>query len=282
VSTSHHGEAWDAQLAQAGLRRGEDGVWYSTASDRISYPADGNAACLQIEDNSFWFRHRNRCIVALAQRFHPAGTLVDIGGGNGYVAAGLLAAGVDCILVEPGADGAKAARRRGVDTVICATLSGAGLPPESLPAAGMFDVLEHIEDEQGALSGVHALLRPGGTLFITVPAYAFLTSEDDREAGHFRRYTVRGLSRALGQAGFEMRYASYMFAPLPLPVFVARTVPSLLGRRRNVVGHAAAEHRPEGMAARVMDRLLDWEFARIAAGRVVPFGTSCIAVATRR
>jgi hypothetical protein len=43
---------------------------------------------------SFWFLHRNRCIVSLVRRFAPDGRFLDIGGGNGYVARGLVAAGI--------------------------------------------------------------------------------------------------------------------------------------------------------------------------------------------
>ena len=41
--------------------------------EQLSYPEDGNARCLAIEDSSFWFRHRNRCIVAAVSRYRPAG-----------------------------------------------------------------------------------------------------------------------------------------------------------------------------------------------------------------
>ncbi len=36
-------------------------------------PAHGNAACLAVEDRSFWFRHRNRVIVEIVGRFHRRG-----------------------------------------------------------------------------------------------------------------------------------------------------------------------------------------------------------------
>jgi hypothetical protein len=37
-----------------------DGIWYSDAKAEISYPEKGNDDCMQIEDSSFWFAHRNR------------------------------------------------------------------------------------------------------------------------------------------------------------------------------------------------------------------------------
>src|SRR4051794_20651144 len=116
-----------ASLAPS-LERRDDGLWFARMQASVSYPAHGNAACLELEDGSFWFRHRNRCILSLVRGFPPDGPFLDIGGGNGYVAKGLAAAGIPCILVEPGLDGALAARARGIDPVICARLEDVGLP----------------------------------------------------------------------------------------------------------------------------------------------------------
>jgi SAM-dependent methyltransferase len=149
-----------------------------------------------VEDSSFWFRHRNRCIVSLVRRFSPDATFLDIGGGNGFVAGGLIESGIACALIEPGIDGALAAHARGIDPVICARLEAAGLRPASAAAAGMFDLIEHIKDELGALRQVNELLATGGRLFLTVPAYSFLFSADDVTAGHYCRYTLHSHRRA--------------------------------------------------------------------------------------
>ena len=75
-----------------GLELHEDGIWYSPDEQPVSYPDEGHGACIALEDGSFWFRHRNRCIVAAVKAFPPpdGGTIFDIGGGNGFVARGLL------------------------------------------------------------------------------------------------------------------------------------------------------------------------------------------------
>ena len=87
------------------LQLGKDGIWYSTDTENISYPPDGNEACFAIEDNSFWFRHRNNCIVSIENTFPPPQknnkTIFDIGGGNGFVSLGIANAGFDVVLVEP-------------------------------------------------------------------------------------------------------------------------------------------------------------------------------------
>ena len=272
----------DLVMLAAGLERRAPGIWFGRRQGEVSYPEQGNAACFAVEDRSFWFAHRNRCILSLVRRFPPDGVFLDIGGGNGYVAKGLMDAGITCILLEPGIDGALAAHARGVDPVICATLEEADLPQTSIAAAGMFDVLEHIEDDGAALRRVHALLRPGGRLFVTVPAHPVLYSAEDRGAGHFRRYAASGLARVLEASGFGVEFVSYMFSPLPPIIFLLRTLPSWFGSGgRTGPEQDAAEHSPDGMIARVVDRILISECARIAAARTLPFGGSCICVARK-
>ena len=107
----------------------------------VSYPAHGNAACLAVEDRSFWFRHRNRVIVEFVGSFHRRGMFLDVGGGNGYVAKALISAGIHCVLIEPGVDGALAARARAVEPVICARLEDVNLPSGCAASVGLFDVL---------------------------------------------------------------------------------------------------------------------------------------------
>jgi SAM-dependent methyltransferase len=271
-----------ASLAN-GIEIHDPGIWFGRRNSEVSYPADGNEACLAIEDQSFWFRHRNRCIISAVRRFPPDGVLLDIGGGNGFVSKGLVEAGFTCALIEPGINGALAAHQRGVDPVICATLEDAEFKPASFAAAGLFDVLEHIEEEIGFLRKILVVLKPGGFLFLTVPAYQSLFSTDDSAAGHFRRHTVSSLVRVLAKSGFQVEFATYMFAPLPPLVFLLRTIPSRLGLRGGADPERdLAEHTPRGWAARKIDHLLDAEFKRIEAGRTVPVGSSCLCVARKQ
>jgi hypothetical protein len=95
---------FDLSSMAPGLERRADGIWFAHRQAPVSYPEHGNAACLLVKDRSFWFRHRNRCIVGVVGRFAPQGVLLDIGGGNGYVSKGLTEAGIACPVLEPGID----------------------------------------------------------------------------------------------------------------------------------------------------------------------------------
>lgn len=274
-------ELTDMLARMPGLELRSPGIWFAERQGTVSYPEHCHAACLTVEEGSFWFRHRNRCLIELVRRFAGDGPLFDIGGGRGYVAKGLMAAGIRCALLEPGLDAALAAHARGIAPVICARLEDVGLLDGSLANCGLFDVLEHIDDETGALRRIRALLEPGGRLFLTVPAYPGLFSEDDEAAGHFRRYRIRSLRRVLETAGFSVAFASYLFAPLLAPVFLLRTLPSWLGLGSKAVEDMSSMHEPAGPAAYLMDWLLACEAHRLEAGRLIPFGTSCLCVARK-
>lgn len=280
-----HPEGYPVDLGVIGtnLVQGEDGIWYARSQANISYPEEGNLNCLALEADSFWFKHRNRCIQSVVERFSPPGTLFDVGGGNGYVALGLQQAGIPVVLVEPGREGVQNARRRGVEQLICSTLEGAGFLPGSLPAVGAFDVLEHIEDDCGFLAAVYQRLVPGGTLYLTVPAFQGLWSADDDYAGHYRRYTLNNLRFRLERVGFQVTFLSYIFFMLPLPIWLGRSLPTRLGlRKQEEWDRYQAEHSTQpGLVGRVLDRLLGFELKLLRGGKSIPVGGSCLVAARK-
>ena len=87
----------------------------------------------------------------------------------------------------------------------------------------MLDVLEHIEDDSAALSKAFELLRPNGTLILTVPALPSLWSDHDDVNHHFRRYTRASLLTRFRESGFEVSSCRYAFG-WSLPLLYARRV----------------------------------------------------------
>lgn len=86
----------------------------------------------------------------------------------------------------------------------------------------LMDVLEHIQDDRGALRSVLDHCRPGGYLFVTVPAMEWLWSGHDIYLGHKRRYSVKSLGElfksepALEIIGLHYFYASILPIAVPL------------------------------------------------------------------
>ena len=82
---------------------------------------------------------------------------------------------------------------------------------ENGTAASVFslNVLEHIENDSGAVSQIYRKLQPGGTLLIYVPAFRCLWSSLDDQVEHFRRYTKSSLRELVEHAGFVVDEVSY-------------------------------------------------------------------------
>jgi len=274
----------DVNRFSSDLYLGDNGIWVTDTMRSVSYPEDGNEYCFTIEDKSFWFRHRNNVITQLVNKYSPSSCFVDIGGGNGCVSHALQSVGVETMLLEPGPRGAINAKRRGINTVIQSTLEDVGFMSNSIQAAGVFDVVEHIERDEDFISSIGGYMQKGGVLYVTVPAYKTLWSHEDVEAGHFRRYTIKSLGCLLSKNGYEVVYSSYLFSFLVLPIFLARSVPSFLGMKKAVSQETMERDHScrSRLAVGIVDFLLDREVRRIKEGKSIPLGSSCIAVARKK
>jgi SAM-dependent methyltransferase len=263
------------------LRRLPNGIFVTDASRSISYPDDGNRIYFGIEDDSFWFQHRNDLLLDALKRFPPAGVFVDVGGGNGYVTSALQDAGWDAILLEPGIDGVRNAKIRGVRHIVNAEWEEAVFPPRSLGAVGLFDVLEHIADDSAFVRSIVSRLMPGGRLYVTVPAHRWLWSFEDGRAGHMRRYTRKTLLGLVLQAGLEIDVISHAFAFLTLPIFLLRRL-ALPSRRRQEMAMQAFRdhgHTRRVLLRSVLVRLCAWERRLLKRGWSLPLGSSLLVVA---
>lgn len=78
------------------------------------------------------------------------------------------------------------------------------IEPDSLDCAFSLNVLEHIEDDIGALKHLAVRCRPGARAFVLVPANPGLWTPMDTLVGHYRRYTPRLLRKSMEEAGFEV------------------------------------------------------------------------------
>jgi SAM-dependent methyltransferase len=150
----------------------------------------------------------------------PGPRAVEVGAGIGTFSARLLGAGVrELLLVEPEAACVRELETRfagdGRVEVRAETLPGA---PSLATRAGHFDfalsqnVLEHIEDDHGAMAAMARALRPGGRLMALVPAHPRLYGSLDRAYGHVRRYTPERLRSLAGDAGLHVERLTYFNA----------------------------------------------------------------------
>lgn len=135
----------------------------------------------------------------------PAGRFVEIGCGAGTMSVELARLGWAGLAVDA-SESAQALAKTLLAPFPAVTVHGA--VPADIPApvdlVMTFEVLEHIEDDYGTLAQWAALLRPGGTMLLSVPAHPSLWNASDEWAGHFRRYTKERLETVAANAGLQV------------------------------------------------------------------------------
>jgi SAM-dependent methyltransferase len=240
-----------------------------------------------VEDRHFWFCARKRVVGAvlrpLTARLGGGYRVLELGCGNG----GMLRLLEEC---SPGgkvvgmdlyAEGLTHARRRSG----CGLVRGdVRLAPfgEAFAIVGMFDVLEHVEQDVALLMDARRMLGPGGRLLITVPAHMSLWSYFDVAAHHARRYSIDELSQKLTTAEFEVEYVTqFMGAIYPL-VWLGRKVKEAMGARGNATVQTQKELRISPGMNWMLDRALAREAELVRRRRRLTIGTSILALARRR
>ena len=176
----------------------KDGI-YKTNLDQqiISYPDTGNQDSFEIENNSPWFLQRNDLINFFVNKYDPEGDFLDIGSGNGFQSKSLTDNGYKykVICCEPGYKGCLNSSIKGVKYIYNGFFQDFPFDDYNIKAIGLFDVIEHIEDDEDFLNTLYEKVPNEAMIFINVPAMKHLYSETDEFAGQFRRYNKNDLQR---------------------------------------------------------------------------------------
>ena len=230
------------------------------------------------EDAHWWFVGRRAVLSDLIRRRArpPEGAAVlDMGCGSGGNMAMLDEFGT-VTGVEYDPEARIVAMERGLGEVRAGALpDGLDVPDGGFALIGLFDVLEHVEEDMAALTSVSHKLAPAGRMVISVPALQWLWSEHDERHHHFRRYTRATLSDTIRGAGLDVEGCGY-FNTLLFPLALAQR----LAQRAFGVGAGAASipAPPLNAAFRTI-----FSAERHLVGRVpLPIGLSLWAIATRR
>jgi SAM-dependent methyltransferase len=229
------------------------------------------------EGGHFWFVSRAALLSWAMRRYAPqARSILEVGCGTGGVTVALQETFPGATIVMGDADSVglafakrKAPRVHAVQMDVCRLPFGT-----QFDAAGAFDVIEHLDDDAGALAAIRGAVKPGGGVFITVPQHPWLWSDVDDFSHHRRRYTRAELRTKIEKAGLEIvRMTSFTSLLLPM---------MLLWRLKPGEFDPERELRVPGAVNACFGAVLALERLAIAAGLSLPAGGSLLAVAERR
>lgn len=189
--------------------------------DFDDYKVDGLELLYKYEQAHFWFKNRKRWIRRMFHKYVKKNQQVmEIGAGTGNVARMLTREGCQPALGDIHLKGLKYAKQYGLNRLYQFDARKAPFK-EEYDAVCLFDVLEHIEDDQVVMENIRQMLKKEGKLILTVPAHRFLWSTIDVVSGHKRRYGLKELKSIIINNGFEVLETRHFFTLL-FPFFFLR------------------------------------------------------------
>jgi SAM-dependent methyltransferase len=237
-----------------------------------------------LEDTYWWFVGRRRLVRGLIDRFAPDGeprVILDAGCGTGGTLMHLEGAG-ELWGCDLSTEALRLCRDRGFCNLAEGTVETLDFPDERFDVVVSCDVIEHVENDRGALEEMVRVLRPGGILVLTVPAHRWLWSGHDEALDHRRRYEPEPLREMLQGAGLRIELFSQAVAitmPAVLVSVALRRLARLLGRHDGEAPQTALFALP-GPLNRLLIRLLGAE-AWLMRYVSLPLGASLVVVARK-
>jgi len=236
------------------------------------------------EDRHWWFYTRYREIAACLASAGPLpqGLVLDVGCGAGNMCHHLSRYG-QVLGVDVATKALAVAWRRGIPAL---PADAAALPfrEGTFDLVALFDVLEHCRDDLAVLLEARRVLKPGGLVAITVPAFRWLWSYNDVVNNHFRRYSRLELVRTLSSAGLETARVSYTHGFAFVPMLLLALWRRATGRQPRIATPEAEEDayqvEMEGVPEPLnrLLRLLGEGEARLLRHIGLPAGTGLVAV----
>ena len=231
-----------------------------------------------LDETYWWFVGRRAILERVLRRFGKHSRVaVDIGCGSGRNMQ-VLACLADRVI---GLDRSSAALELAAShrrQTVRADGQAIPLADSSVDLLSALDVLEHLDDDLGALDEFQRVLRPEGLLLVSVPAYRFLWSEHDEALLHRRRYVASELHIKLTRAGFRVLKRSYAVFFAFFPIVLYRLFRGLVPK--DPLAPKASYVRLPAVLNRLLIALLRLEAWMIGAINL-PWGTSLVVLAQK-
>jgi len=184
-----------------------------------------------VEETHWWYRGRRALVRAALDRYAPPRRplqILDVACATGmsfrFLADYGAIRGIDI-----SDETIRLCGQRGIDRIVKADAMALPFAPGSFDVVLALDAFEHFDDDIAAMRETARVLRPGGVLVATVPAFMALWSPHDEAYQHRRRYRRPQFRERLRAAGFRVERVSYSSMALFLPVWALRRLRALRG-----------------------------------------------------
>jgi SAM-dependent methyltransferase len=185
----------------------------------------------RLEDSYWWFVGRHNLVKTFLKHEFPDRhdlVILDIGCGTGAMSRKLVPWGT-VISADFSPLALSYSRKRGVQYLCNANAMQLPFLDDSFDLIVSLDILEHLSDDSAALREFNRILKPGGKLIATVPAYPSLWSGHDVALMHYRRYHSSELKERVVNSGLHIEKLSYAMTFLFPVVWVVRKLVGILG-----------------------------------------------------
>ncbi len=233
-----------------------------------------------MEADYFWFCSRKNLILWVIHRyFQNAEKFFEVGCGTGLILSSLKTAFPDLLLSGSEIYGSalrytrERLKKADVDLY---QMDARFLPFENeFDIVGAFDVLEHITEDELALSQMYKAVSPGGGVILTVPQHPFLWGPWDEISCHKRRYTKKDLLDKVEAAGFRILWMTSFFTLL-FPVLVVWRLWQGRGRHAMRQPEVGRHFYLPRVLNSLSERVCDVERGLLKRGLSLPLGGSLL------
>lgn len=174
----------------------------------------------------WWFIARRRIVFSMIDRFLPGREqlkILDVGCGTGSTLKELEKFGY-AIGVDISEEAVKFCKLRGcVNVYKVEEKKRLFFEDDTFDLITALDMIEHIDDDCAALAEYYRIIKKGGILLVTVPAYDFLWGPHDEVNDHKRRYIAKELRNKVEKTGFTVKKMTYFDTFLFLFFVLVRT-----------------------------------------------------------
>ena len=179
----------------------------------------------QVEDSHWWFvcrRHLFSWTLKKSQ-IKAKDPVLDIGIGAGGNLRMLRDLGIKSVTaVDKSEDALNYCKKKGFDNLYHGDVNMLPFSDSSFKFILATDILEHVEDDLSALVEISRVLKKGGEVLITVPAFLCLWGLQDEVAEHKRRYLLNEIIGKIDKSGLKVTESYYFNYLLFAPILVSR------------------------------------------------------------